>query len=331
MIRWTGGWMRGVVSAAVVALWAQGSLAHAEMVDRVAAVVNNDIVAFSEVEQRAAPELARVNSIAKTPEEREKLRNQVLHETLDGLIGDKLMEAQIKELQIDVSDAEVQAGIDDVKKANNFSDDAQLEDTLRQQGLTMASYKDFMKKHLAKLKLMNLKVRNKIKVSEQDLKAEYARYTQQESEDPEVHVRHIVVLLPKTATPEQVEKARLKAVALAVEARKPGVNFAELAKKKSEGPSAENGGDLGYFRHGVMLPEFEKTAFALKVGQVSEPVRTAFGWHVLKVEDRRAAATKPFDEVKDMLRDRLLKNQMDHYTAEYVKDLRQQATVDVKI
>ncbi len=80
-----------------------------------------------------------------------------------------------------------------------------------------------------------------------------------------------------------------------------------------------------------MVAEFEKAAFTLPVGGVSEPVRTKFGWHVLKVEERRAVPPKPFEEMKDQLKDRLLRGQLEKYTDQYMKELRQGAAVDVKL
>jgi peptidyl-prolyl cis-trans isomerase SurA len=324
--------MRGMARAAGRALWAAlwvAGAAQAELVDRVAAVVNTDIVALSEVEQRAAPELAKVAQ-ERDPKVRGKLRAEVMGRALDVLIGEKLLEQQMRELSIDVSDQEVDAGIEDVKKRYNFTTE-QLADVLRNEGHTLSSYREFTRKHLGKMKLVNLKVRSKVKVSDEDLQAEYGRYSKMESDDPEIHARHILVQLAPKASEAEVEKARQKAQQLAEEARKPGVDFTELAKKKSEGPSAADGGDLGFFRRGVMVPEFEKVAFALKDGQVSNPVRTKFGWHVIKVEARRAPEVKPFEEIKDQLRERLLTNQMEKYTEQYVRELRDQAVVDVKI
>ena len=75
-------------------------------------------------------------------------------------------------------------------------------------------------------------------------------------------------------------------------------DFAELAKKHSTGPSGPQGGDLGYFGQGQMVPEFSKAAFALKVGEVSQPVKTQFGWHIIKVEDRRDSSLPPFEQLK---------------------------------
>src|SRR4051812_13010234 len=154
---------------------------RAELVDRVAAVVNKDIVALSEVEARAAPELQKIANDAD-PARRASGRKDALKRALDTLIGEKLMEAQLRELNIDVNDAEVDLAIDDVKRQNNI-DGAQFEQLLGTEGYSMSSYRAFMKKHLARLKLVNLKVRSKVKVSEEDLKAEFQRSAKLESED----------------------------------------------------------------------------------------------------------------------------------------------------
>jgi peptidyl-prolyl cis-trans isomerase SurA len=322
MTRWLG--LLGVTGL----LWAVP--VQAELVDRVAAVVNEDIISFSEVEQRAAPELARLQATERDPVKRTEGRAHAQKEALDQLIGEKLMETQMRELAIEVSDSEIDLGIEDVRKQNNIDGD-QFEQLLRNEGYTVAGYRDFMRKHLARLKLINLKVRNKVKVSDDDLKAEYVRWSNTESGDAEIHARHILVQLPSKPTQEQVEKAKLKATALMEEAKRPGVDFAELAKKKSEGPSASEGGDLGFFRRGLMVPEFEKIAFNLKTGDISEPVRTKFGFHVIKIEERRNVAVKSFDEVKEQLREKLMRSQLERYTDQYVQELRQKATIEVKI
>lgn len=303
--------------------------ALAELVDRVAAVIDADVITQSEVEARAAPELARLRP-DPDPAKRSEKRQEILKRALEGLIGEKLMEAQIRELNIEVTDSEIELGMEDVKKQNNISSE-QFEALLAQEGYTMATYRAFMRKHLARMKLVNLKVRSKVKIADEDLKAEYARFAHDEASEFEVHARHILVQLSPKATGQEIEDARLKAVALAAEARKPGVDFAELAKKKSEGPSAADGGDLGFFRRGVMVAAFEKPAFTLPVGGVSDPVRTNLGWHVIKVVERKVLAAPPFDEVKEQLKERLLRSQLERFTDQYVQELKAGSVVEVKM
>ena len=304
-------------------------VAHAELVDRVAAVVNNDIITLSEVETRIAPDAQRLRAEPDATK-RAEARAVLVKRGLELLIGEKLMETQVRELNIEVADSEIEMGMDDVKKQNNITSE-QFEGLLAQEGYTLVSYKAFMRKHLARLKLVNLKVRSKVKISDEDLKAEYARWSHDEANEFEVHARHLLVQVAQKATPEQIEVARLKAVALMEEAKKPGTDFAALAKKKSEGPSAADGGDLGFFKRGVMVAEFEKAAFTLPPGGISDPIRTKFGWHVLKVEERKGLSAPRLEEVKDQLRDKMLRGQLEKYTDQYVQELRAAAVVDVKI
>lgn len=133
------------------------------------------------------------------------------------------------------------------------------------------------------------------------------------------------------ATAEQVETAKKRAEAIAAEARRPGMDFASLARARSEGPSAADGGDLGWFKRGVMVPAFEKAAFGLPEGGVSEPVRTNFGWHVLKVEERRQVATASYEEMRSKLEGKLLQEKTEKFLDQYVQELRQKANVDVKL
>lgn len=302
--------------------------AHAELVDRVAAVVNNDIVTYTEVEARAAPELAGLRGAPA--DKRTELREQILKRALDMLIGEKLMEAQIRELNIEVAESEIDLSVEDVKKQNNISSE-QFEQLLAQEGYTMSTYRTFMRKHLARMKLVNLKVRSKLKVADEDLKAEYAKWSHDEAQEFEVHARHILVQVGPKATPEEVAAAKKKAFALAAEARQPGVDFVELAKKKSEGPSAADGGDLGFFKRGIMEAGFDKAAFSTPEHGVSDPVRTKFGWHVIYIEERRTLAAPPFEDVKDQLREKMLRGQLEKYTEQYMQELRQGALVEVKI
>jgi peptidyl-prolyl cis-trans isomerase SurA len=304
------------------------SSARAELVDRVAAVVNSEIIPLSDVEAHAAPELAQARAEAK---DRASVRREILKRVLDQMIGEKLLEAEMKELNIDVTDQEVDAAMEDVRKQQNWTPE-QLEAALRQEGYTVRKYREEgLRPRLQRYKLLNLKVRGKVKVSDEDLKAEYAKLSKLESAEYEVHARHIFVRVAPNAEQKDVEVARKKASALAEEARKSGVDFVALAKAKSEGPSAHDGGDLGFFRRGLMEVSFEKVAFSLKPGEVSDPIKTQAGFHVIKVDERRAIPIRPFDEIKEQLRERVTRTQLDHYTELYIQELKRTSIVDVKI
>lgn len=322
--------MRRSIPAAVAGLLMLGApLARAELVDRVAAIVNTDVITLSEVEKRAAPELARVDQESTGPERAQK-RAQALRKTLDTMIDEKLVDNELKDLKVSIGDKEVDAAIDEVKKSYNLNDD-QLTQAVAREGYTLTEYREQMRKQIGRYKLIAEKVRKNVKVSDADVQTEYDRMTRSEGEDYEVHIRHILINVPRTATQADVETARKKAQAIAVEARNPGVDFAALAKKRSEGSSSSDGGDLGFFKRGTMVPEFERVAFSLKTGEVSDPVRTQFGWHVLKLEEIRKLGMKPLAEVRPEIEDRLRRQQADRLTSQYMETLRNAAVVEKKI
>ncbi|HZJ52664.1 MAG TPA: peptidylprolyl isomerase [Myxococcaceae bacterium] len=306
-----------------------GLVARAELVDRVAAVVNHEVITLSEVEKRAGPELARVDQEATGPERAQK-RAAALKKVLDTMIDEKLVDNELKELKVSISDKEVDAAVDEVKKSYNLTDE-QLQQAVSREGYSVAEYREQMRKQIGRYKLISEKVRKNVKVSEADVQSEYDRMTRSEGEDYEVHVRHILIAVPRNAAQNLVEEARRKAAAVGVEARQPGVDFAELAKKRSEGSSSSDGGDLGFFKRGTMVPEFERVAFNLKTGEVSEPVRTQFGWHVLKLEEIRKLGMKPIADLRPEIEERLRRQQAERLTSQYMETLRNAAVVEKKI
>jgi peptidyl-prolyl cis-trans isomerase C len=151
-------------------------------------------------------------------------------------------------------------------------------------------------------------------VTDADVKARYDVEVAKMPKQQEVHARHILV---KT---EDEAKAIIKAL-------DEGKDFQELAKEKSTDPNKSDGGDLGYFHKGQMVPEFEAVAFAMKKGEVSKvPVKTQFGWHVIKIEDIRTAAPPAFDQVKDQVRQVIMR---DKYM-ESLKSSKQEAKIAIK-
>ncbi|HEY3450274.1 MAG TPA: peptidylprolyl isomerase [Myxococcales bacterium] len=296
------------------------------MLDRVAAVVNEDMILYSEVYERAGTEMAALESEGQATPEKKKL---ALRHALDEVIADRLLVAEERNAGIEVGDQEVDMAVEDVRRQNGM-DAATFERALASKGQTLAAFKDKMRKDLAAMKLIGQKVRAKIKISDEDLKGEYAKQSKVDEAEVEVHARHIVIQVAKDASKEAEAEALKRAEALVKRARA-GEDFTELAKKYSEGPSKADGGDVGFFKRGEMVAAFDKVAFTLKPGEISDPVRSPFGWHVIQVLERRAGKVKSFDEVKDELRDRLWRDQMQRHTEQFVADLRKQATVEVRV
>lgn len=196
------------------------------------------------------------------------------------------------------------AAVIDIKTLARMAEDEKIQDS--------ESFKHQMA-FLRDRTLHNLLFKKKVvdPITDEDVKARYDKEIAATPKEDEVKARHILL--------ETEEEA--KAVIAELEA---GKDFVELAKEKSTGPSASQGGDLGYFTKGRMVPQFEQVAFELEPGEFTkEPVKTEFGWHVIKVEDRREAQPPAFEQVAPQVRQVLLR--------ERYSDLMNQARDDVEV
>lgn len=141
-------------------------------------------------------------------------------------------------------------------------------------------------------------------VSDEEIQAYYDAHKDEMVQEEQVKARHILVRV-NASDPDSVKEEAQAKIDRALKRAQKGEDFAELARELSEGPSAPNGGDLGWFGRGAMVPEFETASFATPKGQVSAPVRTQFGWHIVKVEDRKEADIKTIEDAKDEIRQTL--------------------------
>jgi peptidyl-prolyl cis-trans isomerase D len=164
-------------------------------------------------------------------------------------------------------------------------------------------------------------IRQNTQVSDDELKVQYQQDIQQYQVPNRVHVDHIL-LMTVGKTPAEVEEIHQKAEDVLKQANKKGANFEELAKKYSEDPGTKDkGGDLGWITQGQTVPEFEKVAFSLPKGNISDLVKTQYGFHIIKVLDKETAHTKTFDEVKDSIRAPLMLAKADRQAADIADKL----------
>ncbi len=167
-------------------------------------------------------------------------------------------------------------------------------------------------KRVVRYGLLDLsQLRQNVPVTDDELKTIYQQNIQQYEVPDRVHAEHIL-LTTVGKTDAEVAEVKKQAEDILTQARKKGANFEELAKKYSQDPGSKTkGGDLGWLVHGQTVPEFDKAAFSLDKGQISDLIRTQYGFHIIKVLDKESAHTKPFDEVKDSIRTPYLLQKVD--------------------
>ena len=296
--------------------------------DRVAATVNGEVVTLSELVERAGPTYRRAMELPPGAA-RERARAQALQAAFELLVSEKLLEAEVKNLGIEISDAQVDGAVDDIKKRNKF-DDAMLKQALAEQGLDLATFREQLRRNFEGFSVLSQKVRSRVKISDDDVQNYFQTHTKEFTGEEQVKVRHIFLGVPPGATADQ--EASIRAEGDRVLARlAAGEDFSALAKKVSQGPSAAEGGDLGWLRRGSIQIELERAAFGLSPGKWSGLVRTKSGYHVLLVEERRTGEAPPLADVKERIREKLGNEQVEIYRKQYIEELKREATIEVKV
>lgn len=245
------------------------------------------------------------------------------HKLLDDLITEKLLKA--KAAAIKVTDSDVDAEIAKVKK--NFPTEDAFKEQLKQANLDEAKLREQMKAGLAQTKWIKSQIEDKVKVTDADAEAFYKQNMKEFEQPDQVKASHILITVPKDASPEDIKKKEAAAQA-AYDRVKKGEDFAKVANELTEDPSGKGkGGDLGLFQKGAMVPEFDAKVFSMKVGDISEPVKTQFGYHVIKLTDKKPARTMPFTEVKEQLTGYLKNQKQQVAVQEVISGLRKDAKI----
>jgi peptidyl-prolyl cis-trans isomerase SurA len=297
-------------------------------VDRVAAIVNGDVITLSELTQRAGAEYRIASDMPPGPA-RDQARAKALRSAYEALLAERLVEAEVKVLGIEVTEAQIDGAVEDVKKRNNLSDDV-LKKALAAEGLTMPAYRARLRKDFENHLLIAAKVQNRVKVTDDDVKGYYQSHLSEFSGEEQVKLRLILLQVPAGAPPD--DDARVKATGEALLARlAAGEDFADLARQVSQGPGAASGGDLGWVKKGTMPIDLERVAFALAAGQNSGLVRARTGWIILKADDRRSSTAPPLQDVKEKIREKLANEQAETYRKQYIDELKREAIIELKI
>jgi len=248
---------------------------------------------------------------------------------LDGLITEKIVAKEVSDKGIIVKDEDVDRYIDSIKERNKINDE-QLKQALAQQGLTMEAYRTQIREDIQRQQLITREIRGKVNVTPEEVQRYYDAHLAEYSTPGKIQVAHIVIRLPEEAPPDQVAAATAKVNEVRARLKK-GADFAETAKQYSEDATAQNGGELGWFKQGELLEPLEKAAEPLKVGEVSEPVRTKAGLHIIKLEAREGESHQKLEELADQIKEKLYNAALEERFQKWItEDLRQRHHVEMK-
>lgn len=306
--------------------------------DDIAVTVNGTNITEAELAKAMKP---RLDAIAKQatnlpPTFMEQYKKQIKPRVLDQLITQHLLKEKVEESNIAVTDEEV---INQIKELISQQQQPltleEFKKKIAEHGLNFEDMKNDVRNRLSYDKLFSPLLEGKISVTEEDARKYYDENLKRFEQPEQIAVSHILIkpepIDPNSEDPNEAEKL-FKAAALAkaqdlLKQLKDGADFAELAKANSDCPSAKDGGDLGFFPRGQLTPPFEKAAFDLELGQLSDVVETSYGYHIIQKTGQKDASTIPFEEVSKSIISQLVKKQQNKIIEDYMEKLKAEANI----
>jgi peptidyl-prolyl cis-trans isomerase C len=287
--------------------------------------VNGKPILGRDLEQRVRAELAAIGNPA-WKDLREDYRNEVTSRSLSQLLGDELLYQKAVASGVAATQAEIQAEFD--KVAKTYPSDAALNAMLAERGLDRKALSRELGKNLVVQRYIEQNITKKLVVAPAEVSEYYNAHPDEFKHPDLIRTSHILIAVPQGAAPEQQERAKQLAQGVLDRAKK-GEDFAKLAKENSMDASASQGGDLGLTVAGELAPEYEAAAANLKVGEISGLVRTQFGYHVIKLTDKKKAGMETLDEVRSQLTGFLKSQKEDAEVDKLVKVLQSQAKIEI--
>ena len=256
-------------------------------------------------------------------------RDRVLRAVLDQLIGYRLLAQESVSRKTAVTDADIEARMGQIR--SQFPSEEVFKEQLQQRKMTLEKLRADTRANMQITAMLQAELDAKTAVSADQVNDFYVKNPAAFQQGERVKASHILVRVQANADSAEREKARAKAAGILADL-KAGKDFGELAKQHSDDPgSGAQGGDLGYFQRGQMVPPFEQAAFALPVGQTSDLVTSDFGFHIIRVTDRQAGRTQPLDEVKADIEEYLLGQNREQQTRVFVETLKTKGKVEIYI
>jgi peptidyl-prolyl cis-trans isomerase C len=287
------------------------------------AVINGVVITQAHFDKELKVHLERVSRQGKQISEEQI--TALKKDVLDGLIEREVLYQESQKAGIKIDEQKVNDQMAGIRK--RFPKEEEFKKALASMGLTEEEVRTQIQRGLSIRGLIDQKVANKIVVTDEETKAYYDGNPQFFKQPEQVKASHILIKVEPTADDATKAAARKKIEDIRKKLTDGG-DFAELAKEYSEGPSAPKGGDLGYFRRGQMVKAFDDTAFSMKINEVSGLVETRFGYHLIKVYDKKPEQTLAYAEVKDKIAQRLKQEKIEKGASAYVENLKKDAKIE---
>lgn len=297
---------------------------HAEVVEKIVAVVNEEIITLSELKEISLPYLARMKETSSRTYSEEEIK-ETERQILNQLVDEKLVSQEAERLKIEMSEKEVTMASREVRDRANLTEE-QFEQVLAEDGMTIEAYREKLKAEMKKMRLIDQEIKAKVTVTTKEIDDYYTAHRDDFETPPEVRLQQILLPVPAEARPQEIEAVREKAEQI-LRAIKGGEDFNAMVQRHSQ----DSGGDMGVFRQGELYAALDEAAFSLAVGEVSPVVQTPRGFHILRVLARKDRQRMTEEERREEIDDLLYSRKIEDAFKNWLRELKKKSYVAITL
>ena len=320
--------MRGVLTGWLIIFCTMGveKAACDEIVDRIVAVVNNEVITYLELEHELKPYEEKIKSMGYGEAEERQMLFKVREDIIYRLIDDKLADQQIEKNKINVSQAEIDASIERLKASRSWSDE-DLRLALEAEGMTIQELRQTMRSQALRNQLVGQEVRSKIVITKEEAQAYYNRHAEEYQGELLYHLRNIITMIPSEE--EGGKAAASTKMETVMQKLEDGESFESLAREYSESSLAEKGGDLGKIPYDDFSTQIKAALEGLGPGDHTTILDTDRGLQIFFVEEVVTEGGKSFEEVSPEIEEKLYNAAVDKKYTEWLEELKRQSHIKI--
>ena len=301
--------------------------ADAVVVDRIVAVVNDDLITLFDLNQSFQPYEENIKALGYTSERERETMFKLRTDLLSRLIERKLTDQVIKKNNLEASEQEINTALERIKEERSLTDE-DLRAELAQQGLTLEEYRKNLKHQLLRNKLVNREIKSKIVITEDDISNYYNAHRENYAGEMKYHIWNIFIR-PSQFADSSTQRLALEKMEAVVTKLTQGQSFESLAVEEPDSPMAPQGADLGLYRLDELSPQLQKAVKDMKAGDYSPILKTEMGYQIIYVQKIVETDSKSVAEVKSEIQETLYNEAVDNKFQTWLKDLRKRSHIKI--
>lgn len=298
-----------------------------EVVDRIVAVVNDDIVVLQEIDKLLQPKQTEIQTAGYSPEQMRSILSDLRQSAINQLVDQKLIDQAALEYELTVEKAEIDASLARIKESNNFTDE-QLREALEQEGLSIGSFRTQLKQQILASRLENIEVESRIVITKEDVTEYFNMNADKYQGEKTYHLRNILIKAPRIGSDAEEKSVESKIQRIFSEL-KAGKSFENLARQYSESPFASEGGELGKFRLNDLSPNLQAAVEPLSPGEVTPALETSEGYQILFLQEIFQKSDTPLESVYGEIEEKLYETQYKDKKQAWTERLRKNAHIKI--